>query len=175
MQLSNVQTLRLKHGRVVIDVLNEDCYWQIRCAAVSTITRQPEPGTNKYLSHYLQYFIVQHTEEVGDLMYVVIKGDEHKVSSFLQGVSWIGGQICHTQFQQSRNKIFSNRIVLGLFQDIPEEGCGFALVRQMFQRFCKNNGHVASVNFTEGEVSISSRLKHEIHYLHCSLLSTAQT
>lgn len=42
------------------------------------------------------------TQEVGDLMYVVIKGDGHKVSSFLQGGSCIGRQICHTLEFQSR-------------------------------------------------------------------------
>ena len=43
-----IQTLRLKHGRVVIDVLNEDCDRQVGGGAVSPVTRQTEPQTNKY-------------------------------------------------------------------------------------------------------------------------------
>ena len=37
------QTLRLKHGRVVVDVLNEHRHRQIRRGAVPTVTRQTEP------------------------------------------------------------------------------------------------------------------------------------
>ena len=40
-----IQTLRLKHGRVVIDVLNEDCDGQVGGGAVSAVTRQTEPDT----------------------------------------------------------------------------------------------------------------------------------
>ena len=43
-----IQTLRLKHGRVVIDVLNEDCNRQVGGGAVSPVTGQTEPNTNKY-------------------------------------------------------------------------------------------------------------------------------
>ena len=80
MQLSNVQTLGgLKHGRVVIDVLNEDCHWQVRCAAVPAVTRQPEPKQILVLLFTIFYY----TALAVDMMYVVIKGDEHKVCSFL--------------------------------------------------------------------------------------------
>ena len=40
---SIARTLRLKHGRVVIDVLNEDRHWEVGGGAVPTVTRQTEP------------------------------------------------------------------------------------------------------------------------------------
>ena len=46
LQSAIIQTLRLKHGRVVIDVLNEDCDRQVGGGAVPPVTRQTEPETN---------------------------------------------------------------------------------------------------------------------------------
>ena len=42
-QLSMSRTLRLKHGWVVIDVLNEHSHRQVRGAAVPAVTSQTEP------------------------------------------------------------------------------------------------------------------------------------
>ena len=42
-QLSMSRTLRLKHGWVVIDVLNEDRHWEVGGGAVPPVTRQTEP------------------------------------------------------------------------------------------------------------------------------------
>ena len=42
---------------------------------------------------------------------------------------------------------------------LPDEMCWFALVCQVFQRFCQNNGHVSPVNLSEREESISAGLK----------------
>ena len=44
-----IQTLGLKHGRVVIDVLNEDCDGQVGGGAVPPVTRQTEPETNNWV------------------------------------------------------------------------------------------------------------------------------
>ena len=106
MQLSNVRTLRLKHGRVVIDVLNEDCYWQVRAAAVSSLTRQTEP--KQILSHYLQYFIVRRRRRIlalvdgvaVDLMYVVMKARNTKQARFFWAGSGDKLQICWEQHKE---------------------------------------------------------------------------
>ena len=98
-----IQTLRLKHGRVVIDVLNEDGDRQVGGGAVSPVTGQTEPDTQT-LPYRPLYRL-------------------------------------------------SYRLPL------PDEMCWFALVCQVFQRFCQNNGHVSPVNLSEREESISAGLK----------------
>ena len=53
-----IQTLRLKHGRVVIDVLNEDCNRQVGGGAVSPVTGQTEPRHKQILPWRLHHTIL---------------------------------------------------------------------------------------------------------------------
>ena len=62
-QLSMSRTLRLKHGWVVIDVLNEHSHRQVRGAAVPAVTSQTEPKQILVITIFYcgkQYFLTGH-------------------------------------------------------------------------------------------------------------------